>query len=119
MLQSLLGFGKRRRESIAQLEAAELKQRLDEHQRLLLLDVRTAAEFGREGHISGARLMPLTMLGTRLAELPRETPIVCVCRNGNRSQAACEILARAGFSRLANLRGGVMSWRAAGLPVRQ
>lgn len=118
MLQSLLGFGRRRNAGIAQLEAAELKQRIDEHQRLLLLDVRTAAEFAREGHINGARLMPLTTLGARLAELPRETPIVCVCRNGNRSQAACEILARAGFNRLANLRGGVMGWRAAGFPMR-
>jgi rhodanese-related sulfurtransferase len=118
MLQSFLGFGRRRHGSIAQLEAMELKQWIDEQQRVLLLDVRTSAEFAREGYISGARLMPLTTLGARLAELPRETPIVCVCRNGNRSQAACEILARAGFSRLANLRDGVIGWRAAGLPVR-
>lgn len=118
MLQSLLGFGRRRQDSIAQLEAAELKQRLEEHQRMLLLDVRPATEFAREGHISGARLMPLTTLATRLAELPRDIVIVCVCRNGNRSQAACEILARAGFERLANLRDGIAGWRAAGLPLR-
>ncbi|MDP4300408.1 MBL fold metallo-hydrolase [Leptothrix discophora] len=83
-----------------------------------LLDVREAAEFHDAlGHIDGARLLPLSELATRLGELEKDRPVVTVCRSGTRSAQASVLLAKAGFPQVANLGGGLLRWRAEGLPV--
>jgi rhodanese-related sulfurtransferase len=82
-----------------------------------LLDVRQPEEY-REGHIAGAKLIPLDQLGRRMKELPRERQIVCVCRSGSRSGAAARDLAAAGYQ-AANLRGGMLAWAREGLPVKK
>jgi sulfur dioxygenase len=83
-----------------------------------LVDVREAAEFNDAlGHIGPALLLPLAELGRRHGELDRTRPVVTVCRSGTRSAQACVLLARAGFDRVANLAGGMLRWRAQGLPV--
>ncbi len=79
----------------------------------MILDVREPEEFrGPLGHIPDARLAPLRSLTESAAELPRDKPIVAVCRAGGRSAQATVILRKAGFSRLANLAGGMLRWRA-------
>jgi rhodanese-related sulfurtransferase len=102
---------------IAQMSTAELKQRLEAGEELVMVDVRSADEYTHDGHIADSRLMPLPTLAHQLQDLPKDQLIVCVCRSGNRSQIAAEMLARQGFSRLANLRGGMIGWRNAGLPT--
>ncbi len=83
-----------------------------------LVDVREPDEFvGPLGHIRGARLIPLGQLAGRLDELPRDRPLVVVCRSGARSAQATLALQRAGFARVANLGGGMLRWRAEGHPV--
>jgi len=82
----------------------------------LVVDVREPHEW-RAGHIPGARLIPLDELPRRLAELDPEQEIVLVCRSGNRSAQATLLLQRAGFTRVANLAGGMIAWTRAGLPV--
>jgi rhodanese-related sulfurtransferase len=99
--------------------AAELKKRLDAGERLYLLDVRSSEEYAHDGRIAGSHLLPLPMLALRLDELPKDTPIVCVCRSGNRSGAAAEQLARHGFSNVINLTGGMIGWARAGLPTQR
>ena len=85
---------------------------------ILVLDVRERAEVeGPLGHIAGAWHIPLDELPARTVELPRERPIVAVCRAGGRSARATQILAKAGVERYANLSGGMLRWRAQGLPV--
>lgn len=80
-----------------------------------LLDVREPAEFAQGlGHIDGALLLPLGQLEARLGELSRQRPIVTVCRSGARSARAAAMLAKAGFDQVANLRGGMLRWRAEG-----
>ncbi len=82
-----------------------------------VLDVRTAAEFdGELGHLDGATLIPLDELRTRVGELPRDRPIVVVCRSGKRSAMGTVILRNAGLTRVANLEGGMLGWRDLGLP---
>jgi rhodanese-related sulfurtransferase len=56
-------------------------------------------------------------LQSRAEELTRESPVVTVCRAGSRSAQAYNILRQAGFTRLANLTGGMLRWRAEGLAV--
>jgi glyoxylase-like metal-dependent hydrolase (beta-lactamase superfamily II)/rhodanese-related sulfurtransferase len=83
-----------------------------------VLDVREPAEWNGElGRIPGARHLPLGELRARLGELPRDRPIVAVCRAGGRSAEASLILEQAGFPRAANMSGGMIRWHALGLPV--
>ncbi len=83
-----------------------------------LVDVREPAEFGDAlGHIRGARLVPLSDLAAQADHLDRDRPVVTVCRSGTRSAQAVVLLQKAGFTRLANLAGGMLRWRADGLPV--
>ncbi|NWF71286.1 MAG: rhodanese-like domain-containing protein [Chloroflexi bacterium] len=99
------------------LSAMEAQARLKQAQPPFLLDVRTAAEF-RDAHIQGAVLIPLDELEDRLAEVPRERAIICVCRSGSRSGMATSQLVRAGYD-ASNLQGGMIAWGMAGLPVKK
>jgi rhodanese-related sulfurtransferase len=83
----------------------------------LLLDVRSALEFGSE-RIEGARLIPLDELEARLDEIPGQAEVIVVCRTGVRATIAADVLARAG-RRPQVLEGGMIAWRRARLPVRE
>ena len=78
---------------------------------LLVLDVRSAAEFA-EGHIPGAVNIPHDVIGERVAELgpSGDRDIVVYCRSGRRSALAIETLKTAGFSRLFHLDGDYLRW---------
>ena len=83
-----------------------------------VLDVREPAEFtGPLGHISGATLVPLGDLAARAKDLPKDKPVVAVCRAGSRSAHATAILQKAGLTDVANLPGGMLRWRAEGRAV--
>jgi len=101
--------------AVKQITPLELQRWLTNRERLTLIDVRTPREYETE-HIRGARLLPLSVLQQRSGELPDDRPIVCVCRSGARSQAACEQLARQGRANLFNLSGGMLAWKRDGLP---
>jgi len=90
-----------------------------EHQgEITLVDVRSAEEFhGPDGRIAGSLLIPLPELESRLGELPAEQPLVVVCHSGSRSALATQQLLKAGRQQVANLRGGITGWRAAGYPL--
>ena len=78
-----------------------------------VLDVREPNEFtGPLGHIRGATLLPLGELAAKAKDLPRDKPIVAVCRAGSRSAHATAILQKAGITQFANLPGGMLRWRA-------
>ncbi len=90
-----------------------------EHQgELLVLDVRQPDEFtGELGHVLGSLLMPLGTLEQRAGALPKDRPIVALCRSGGRSGKAALRLLELGFSRVASLAGGMLDWRERGLAV--
>lgn len=116
MLQSL--FGVRSASSVPQVDANELSELISKDNDLLLVDVRSPQEYQYDGHIEGARLLPLQVLMQRAEELPRDQPIVFVCRSGSRSMVACEQLNRLGYTNVSNFRGGMIAWKGAGLPTR-
>jgi rhodanese-related sulfurtransferase len=81
-----------------------------------LLDVREQSEW-QEAHIDGAVLIPLGELSGRIAELPTDRDILVICRSGNRSAQARDLLRAAGMNRVTSVAGGMNAWKAAGLPV--
>ncbi len=100
----------------AEITVNRLKSMLDAGERFFLLDVRTPEEFIQDGRVAQATLIPLAELEQRLNELPTDQPIACICRSGNRSAVACELLTTRGFQ-ASNVIGGMRAWRAAGYPV--
>jgi rhodanese-related sulfurtransferase len=104
------------RASLAAVDIDELRRLVDEGQ-VTLLDVRPELEY-RQGHIVGARSIPVAELERRLAELPRDREVVAYCRGPYcvYADAAAQLLQREGF-RVRRLEDGFPEWRAAGLPV--
>ncbi|CAN7577949.1 MULTISPECIES: ArsR/SmtB family transcription factor [unclassified Variovorax] len=84
---------------------------------VVVLDVRPADEFA-SGHLPHARSLPLNELKKKLAELPKDTPVVAYCRGPFCLMArdAVELLRKKGYNAF-RLRDGVAEWRAHGLPV--
>jgi rhodanese-related sulfurtransferase len=81
----------------------------DEAANILLLDVRTKAEFD-QGHIAGAVLNPYDALETMFKEQDKSRPIVLYCRTGNRSSTALRTLSRMGYTNVSDF-GGINRWR--------
>ena len=81
-----------------------------------LYDVREPAEY-EHGHLSGAKSLPLRELVEQAGELPRDRHLLLACRSGRRTARGLFILEELGFERLHGLRGGILAWRAAGLPT--
>jgi sulfate permease, SulP family len=95
--------------------AAEF-QHMAEDPEAVLIDVREPGEFAR-GHIPGAELIPLRTVLDRGPELPRDRRLLLACRSGRRTQRAMHMLRTMGFDDVYGLRGGILAWRAEGLPV--
>lgn len=81
-----------------------------------LLDVRQPEEWV-EGHVEGAVLIPLGELETRIKEIPVDQDVLIICRSGNRSGQARDLLRAAGLERTTSISGGINAWIAAGLPI--
>jgi rhodanese-related sulfurtransferase len=90
------------------------------HDDAVVLDVRSIAEF-KDGHVVNSVNIPLNGLGNNLKQLEkhRDKPIVVVCKSGSRSGAAAKLLRKNGFENAKNLRGGIMAWQSASLPVKR
>ncbi|MDO3409342.1 rhodanese-like domain-containing protein [Saccharibacillus sp. CPCC 101409] len=94
---------------IAQIEPSELRERLEQGDAPLMIDVREPEEVA-QGMIPGAVHIPLGELAGRLDELDPDRETVFICRSGYRSERACEYLADAGFDRTVNMTGGMLAW---------
>jgi len=93
---------------VPEITARELKERLDRGDEIFILDVREPHEYqicNLKGH-----LIPLGELPRRVHELDSSHEIVAHCRSGKRSAEAVDFLRKAGFRKVQNLRGGILSW---------
>ena len=95
------------------------KMLTEEPSQIILLDVRTEAEYEAE-HIQvkgvETKNIPLSEIEERLNELNKSKVLIVYCRSGARSRQACEILAQHNFT-VFNLEGGITAWKAAGYPT--
>ena len=94
----------------------EAKQMMDENQRIVILDVRTLAEY-KSGHIDGSKLIPLLELEERINAIDGNSAVIVYCRSGVKSEKDSKILLDHGFDKVYNIRGGLNAWQDAGFPV--
>jgi sulfur dioxygenase len=88
------------------------RHRADVH----ILDVRTRHETDEEqARIPDAQLIPIDELRARIAEVPKDKPVLTICRAGKRSVLAFTILRAAGWEQVASINGGLLRWQAEGL----
>jgi rhodanese-related sulfurtransferase len=84
----------------------------------LILDVRDADEFAAV-RVDGAFHVPFPVVGLRLAEIPKDRPILVMCASGSRSAAITGHLIAHGWTDVGNVAGGIIGWERSGLPVRR
>jgi len=90
------------------ISASEVEGKLQQGIPLHILDVREDEEW-ESGHIPGAMHIPLGSIGQRHAELDKGIETIVVCRSGNRSGLACELLEELGCD-VVNMTGGMLQW---------
>lgn len=87
----------------------------------IILDVRTPEEFN-SGHIAGAKNIDVkscTFIDNATQTLNQNKTIAVYCRSGKRSANAAAILSQHGFTKIVNLKGGIIEWQNAGKPIEK
>ncbi len=101
---------------IEEIDSETLHRRLADGDQVRLIDIRTAGEVA-QGVIPGSDHLPMHLIPLRLPELPRGDEVVLYCRSGARSYHACMYLMQQGYTRVVNLRGGIVAWVRHGFEV--
>lgn len=82
----------------------------------VFIDVRTADEYA-EDHIAGAKLIPVQELAARMGEVTKDKQVYLYCHSGRRSADAAAMLAKAGYTNIENVLGGIQAWKQGNYPV--
>jgi rhodanese-related sulfurtransferase len=94
----------------------EPKDLWEARSQVAIVDVRRPDEWeGELGHIPGATLIVLDTLPQQVDAIPKDKPVVVVCRSGGRSTNATSFLLGQGFTNVYNMRGGMLLWNELGL----
>lgn len=99
-----------------ELDVEQLKHQLDAGEDVFLLDVRTPPELAEHGSIAGSVNIPIDDLEGRIAEVPKDRPLVVYCMRGGRASRASELLAEHGYTGVIKY-GGITAWKEKGYPV--
>jgi rhodanese-related sulfurtransferase len=84
----------------------------------VILDVRELDEF-RQVRIDGSLFIPMSQLGARLDEVPKDRPVLVICASGSRSTNVAAHLLGSGWEDVGNVAGGISTWERMGLPVKR
>jgi len=120
ILVMLIGGELRQRLSgVSEVGPVEATRMLN-HDNAVMIDMREDKEY-REGHIVNAIHLPASRQDNYTAKLEkyREQPLIVYCRSGQRSTAICNKLRKQGFEAVYNLKGGVLAWQKAELPLEK
>jgi rhodanese-related sulfurtransferase len=93
---------------ITKIDVETLQNRL-ENEEITLLDVREVDEYDG-GHIEGAVNAPLSSLDETKFPYPKDEPIYVICRSGNRSAQAAQLLKERGYKEIYDVSGGMIAW---------
>lgn len=91
----------------------QAKQRIEQNDKIVILDVRTQEEFA-QGHLPNAVLLPVDLIEAQSAEVAKVLPdkdaeILVYCRSGKRAHRASQALADMGYTNIEHI-GGIMDW---------
>jgi adenylyltransferase/sulfurtransferase len=92
-----------------EITSVELKQRMDRGEKLRIIDVREPNEY-QINRIPGTELIPLGDVPKRYHELDPNEELIVHCKSGVRSGKAADFLRSVGFTRVLNLKGGILDW---------
>jgi len=97
-------------------QAVQLINRRD----ALVLDIRDAADY-TTGHVPNSRHIPAAELEKRMKELEKfkQKPVIVICRSGSRSASVSNALRKSGFEEVFPLKGGVLGWTQASMPLEK
>lgn len=101
---------------VTEIDVLEAQKRVEDG--AVLVDVREQNEYD-EAHIPGSRLAALSTLAQTYEDLPKDKPLIMQCRSGARSARAAAYLLENGYTDVVNLKGGILAWDEAGLPVER
>jgi len=90
---------------VSEISADELKEKINRHERIQIIDVREPAEY--EVKNIGALSIPLRQLAENLDKIERDIPVVVHCQGGSRSKKAVALLKEHGFDNAVSLKGGI------------
>ena len=94
--------------SVEDISPEEVKQKMD---LIEIVDVRRPDEWtGELGHIPQAKLIVMDNVPQKLSDLPKDKPLVLVCRSGARSAQTAAFLKLQGFTSVYNMEGGMIAW---------
>ena len=105
-------------ETVPQITVHDLEQWIEDGRNLEIIDVREPAEW-TEGHIAGARHVPMLEAVERRHELPPDRAKAVLCAGGLRSSAVISALKRHGLGNFYNVAGGMAAWTKAGYAVER
>lgn len=100
------------------ITSREANSLISRNKNIYLLDVRTPQE-RQQGYIAGSVLIPIDTIEKRLAEIPRNRPVIVYCAVGSRSRVVAQALAKNGISEVYNMKDGIYGWHRNGLPIKQ
>lgn len=104
--------------AVQNMDVTVLNEKLENGDKLQLLDVRTPAEWS-EGTIDGAILINYHSndFKEKIKVLNKEQPIVVYCASGGRSMKASKLIIDAGYNKVYNLDGGISEWKGKNYPL--
>jgi len=104
--------------AVKDISSTEAKAVIDKAKNAFILDVRSEQERG-QGYIPGSKLIPIDTIERRLAEIPKNRPVIVYCAVGSRSRVVAQGLSRLGYGEVYNMRDGIMGWYRNGYPVQR
>jgi thioredoxin len=102
---------------LTSLDAKAFAEKLEQTSGAIVLDVRTPNEF-KKGYLKNAININIASrdFKTKMFELDKSKPVFVYCLSGSRSVSAAEWMKSEGFKEVYEMKGGLLRWRAAGLP---
>lgn len=104
--------------AVRDISSGEARGLLEKNRKVFILDVRTPEE-RRQGYIAGSTLIPLNVMEKRIAEVPKNRPVLVYCAVGSRSGVAAQVLSRHGYGEVYNMKDGIIGWYRNGFGIQR